>query len=279
MLCYIKFGKNPDFPAKKAGHIRQECARWQMSATEKKIMRGFRKAVIDYGLLDDEQPVLVGLSGGKDSLTLLKMLKLFLRTSKYKYKLAAGHIDLGFGQDISPLQKLCDELEVPLFVEHTQISQVVFDYRAEQNPCSLCANMRRGALNNLAVREGYPKVALGHHLDDAAETVLLNMCFNAKVDCFRPKTWLSNREITVIRPLIYVDERTIATYARQEQLPVIDSCCPANTHTKREDMKQALAAIQQFAPAAKQHIVGALQHLPQGDWRVLPKKRETHEEE
>lgn len=279
MLCYIKFGKNPDFPAKKAGHIRQECARWQMSATEKKIMRGFRKAVIDYGLLDDEQPVLVGLSGGKDSLTLLKMLKLFLRTSKYKYKLAAGHIDLGFGQDISPLQKLCDELEVPLFVEHTQISQVVFDYRAEQNPCSLCANMRRGALNNLAVREGYPKVALGHHLDDAAETVLLNMCFNAKVDCFRPKTWLSNREITVIRPLIYVDERTIATYARQEQLPVIDSCCPANTHTKREDMKQALAAIQQFAPAAKQHIVGALQHLPQGDWRVLPKKRATQEEE
>ncbi len=279
MLCYIKFGKNPDFPAKKAGLIRQECAGWQMSATEKKIMRGFRKAVIDYGLLDDDQPVLVGLSGGKDSLTLLKMLKLFLRTSKYKYKLAAGHIDLGFGQDTAPLQKLCDELEVPLFVEHTQISQVVFDYRAEQNPCSLCANMRRGALNNLAVREGYAKVALGHHLDDAAETVLLNMCFNAKVDCFRPKTWLTNREITVIRPLIYVDERTIATYARQEQLPVIDSCCPANTHTKREDMKQALAAIQQFAPAAKQHIVGALQHLPTGDWRVLPKKRETQGEE
>lgn len=168
-----------------------------MSATEKKIMRGFRKAVTDYGLLDDEQAVLVGLSGGKDSLTLLKMLKLFLPVSKYKYKLAAGHIDLGFGQNIAPLQKLCEELDVPLFVEHTQISQVVFDYRKEHNPCSLCANMRRGALNNLAVREGYTKVALGHHLDDAAETVLLNMCFNAKVDCFRPKTWLSNRKITV----------------------------------------------------------------------------------
>ncbi len=250
-----------------------------MSATEKKIMRAFRRAVIDYGLLDDDTPVLVGLSGGKDSLTLLKMLKLFLPASKYKYRLAAGHIDLGFGQDITPLKDFCDALGVPLLVEHTQISQVVFEYRQEQNPCSLCANMRRGALNSLAAREGYQKVALGHHLDDAAETVLLNMCFNARVDCFRPKTWLSNSKITVIRPLIYVDERTIATYARQEGLPVIKSCCPADTHTKREDMKQALAAIGQFAPNAKQYIVGALQHLPEGDWRVRPRQRATANKE
>lgn len=237
-----------------------------MSAAEKKIMKQLRRAVIDYSLLDNEEPVLVGLSGGKDSLTLLAMLHTFLRSSKHKYPLAAGYIDLGLGADITPLAGFCARLGVPLLVEPTQISEIVFDYRREQNPCSLCANMRRGALNSLAVREGFPKVALGHHLDDAAETLLLNMCFNARVDCFKPKTWLSGSQITVIRPLVYVDERTIATYARQEQLPVINSCCPANGHTKRQDMKEALAAIQQFAPQAKQRLLNALQNLPGNEW-------------
>lgn len=250
----------------------------RLSALGKKIMRGFRHAVIDYRLLDSADGVMVGLSGGKDSMVLLKMLKLFLRSSKYKYPLAAGHIDLGFGGDIAALRQFCDELQVPLFVEHTEISRVVFEYRGEQNPCSLCANMRRGALNNLAVREGFRKVALGHHLDDVAETVLLNMCFNARVDCFRPKTYLSNCGVEVIRPLIYVDEHTIEGFARREGLPVVDSCCPANGRTKRQDMKEALAAIQQFAPQAKQRILASLQHLPTGDWHDgLYKRPDTNE--
>lgn len=249
-----------------------------MTAIEKKIMKGFRKAVIDYGLIDNADGIMVGLSGGKDSLTLLKIMKNFLRVSKYKYPLAAGYIDLGFGADVTPLQKFCDELEVPLFIEKTDISQIVFEYRQEQSPCSLCANMRRGALNNLAVREGYPKVALGHHLDDVAETVLLNMCFNAKVDCFRPKTWLTNRQITVIRPLVYVDERTIAGYARQQELPVINSCCPANGRTKRQDMKDALQMIQGFSPIAKQRILASLQHLPGNEWHdMLRPKIDTNQ--
>lgn len=251
-----------------------------LSSAGKKIMRGFRHAVIDYGLLNSADGVMVGLSGGKDSLTLLAMMKLFLRSSKYKYPLAAGHIDLGFGGDIDALQDFCDSLEVPLYVEHTQITQVVFDYRAEQNPCSLCANMRRGALNNLAVLHGYRKVALGHHLDDVAETVLLNMCFNATVDCFKPKTWLSNREIEVIRPLIYVDERTISTFARQQELPIIDSCCPANGRTKRQDMKETLTAIQEFAPQSKQRILAALQHLSGNEWHdSLIKRPDTNHKE
>ncbi len=244
-----------------------------MSAAEKKIMKYFRRAVIDYDLLGDEQGVLVGLSGGKDSLTLLCMLRLFLRSSKYKYPLAAGYVDLGFGADIEPLRQFCRRLEVPLLVEPTAISQIVFDYRQEQNPCSLCANMRRGALNSLAVRHGFAKVALGHHLDDVAETVLLNMCFNARVDCFKPKTWLSSREITVIRPLVYVDERSIATYARQQQLPVINSCCPANGRTKRQDMKEALSQIQGFAPIAKNRILAALQNLPGNEWHDMLRQR------
>lgn len=243
-----------------------------MSASEKKIMKYFRKAVTDYGLLDNTDGVMVGLSGGKDSLTLLLMLKLFLYSSKYKYPLAAGHIDLGFGSDITPLKEFCQSLDVPLFVEHTNISQVVFDYREEQSPCSLCANMRRGALNNLAAANGYPKVALGHHLDDVAETVLLNMCFNGRMACFKPKTWLSNREVTVIRPLVYVDERAILTYARQQSLPVIESCCPANTHTKRQDMKDALTGIETFAPSAKRRILSALQAMPESGWQPIPRE-------
>lgn len=244
-----------------------------MSASEKKIMKYFRKAVTDYGLLDNTDGVMVGLSGGKDSLTLLMMLKLFLPSSKYKYPLAAGHIDLGFGSDTTPLEEFCRRLDVPLFIEKTNISQVVFDYRQEQSPCSLCANMRRGALNNLAAANGYPKVALGHHLDDVAETVLLNMCFNARMACFKPKTWLSNREVTVIRPLVYVDERTITTYTRQQALPVIDSCCPANTHTKRQDMKEALQNIESFAPIAKRRILAALQNLPDSGWQPIPREQ------
>ncbi len=244
-----------------------------MSASEKKIMKYFRKAVTDYGLLDNTDGVMVGLSGGKDSLTLLMMLKLFLPSSKYKYPLAAGHIDLGFGSDTAPLEDFCRRLDVPLFIEKTNISQVVFDYRQEQSPCSLCANMRRGALNNLAAANGYPKVALGHHLDDVAETVLLNMCFNARMACFKPKTWLSNREVTVIRPLVYVDERAIATYTRQQALPVIDSCCPANTHTKRQDMKEALQHIESFAPVAKRRILAALQDQPDSGWQPIPREQ------
>lgn len=251
-----------------------------LSGAGKKIMRGFRHAVIDYGLLNSADGVMVGLSGGKDSLTLLIMMKLFLRSSKYKYPLAAGHIDLGFGGDIETLQAFCDALEVPLYVEHTQISQIVFDYREEQNPCSLCANMRRGALNNLAVQHGFRKVALGHHLDDVAETVLLNMCFNATVDCFKPKTWLSNREIEIIRPLIYVDERTITTFARQQELPIVNSCCPANGRTKRQDMKEMIAAMQEFAPQSKQRILAALQHLPGNDWHdTIIKRPDTNKKE
>lgn len=244
-----------------------------MTAAESKIMKYMRKAIIDYSMVDNDHGIMVGLSGGKDSLTLLKMLKTFLRSSKYKFPLAAGHVDLGFDGDLPALQRFCDELEVPLFVEKTEISQVVFEHRQEQNPCSLCANMRRGALNNLARNNGYPKVALGHHLDDVAETVLMNMCFNARVDCFKPVTYLTKAEITVIRPLIYVDERSIKTFTRQAELPIVDSCCPANGRTKREDMKDTLTDITKFSPIAKERILASLQNLEGNEWHTTKKKK------
>ncbi len=237
-----------------------------MSATSKKIMKYFRKAVIDYRMIENEEGIMVGLSGGKDSLTLLAMLKEFLVSSKYKYKLAAGHIGLGFPNDIPALERYCQSLDVPFYYEDTNISQVVFEIREETNPCSLCAKMRRGALNNLAKQRGFQKIALGHHLDDVIETLLLNMCFEGRVDSFKPKTWLSNQEVTVIRPMIYVQERTIATYARQEALPIVASCCPANGRTKRQDMKEILTEISQFCPQAKDRMLRALQHVEGNEW-------------
>lgn len=240
-----------------------------MVSTESSIMDKMRKAIIDYGMIDNDTPIMVGLSGGKDSFALLYMLAQFLRRSKHKYRLAAGHIDLGYGDDLQRMQQFCDEINVPLFIEKTNISEVVFDIRKEKNPCSLCAKMRRGALNSLAKQNGYDKVALGHHLDDVTETLLLNICFEGRVDSFKPVTWLSNQQVTVIRPFIYVPEKDIIKFAESLQLPVINSCCPANTATKRQDMKAVVEQLETISPGCKQRVVRALRDLQGNDWHDL----------
>lgn len=239
-----------------------------MSATTSKMMKYFRRAVIDYNMIADESPIMVGLSGGKDSMALLYLLSKFLPASKYKYRLGAGHIGLGFEtpEDVQKLRDYCQSLGVEFFYEPTDISKIVFEIREEPNPCSLCAKMRRGALNSLAKKHGFPKVALGHHLDDVVETLMLNMCFEGRVDSFKPVTYLSNQEITVIRPLIYIQEQTIRTFALQEQPPIVPSCCPANGKTKREDMKDIISAISDFCPQARYRMLRALQNVPENDW-------------
>ncbi len=235
-----------------------------MSATTSKMMKYFRRAVIDYNMIADESPIMVGLSGGKDSLALLYLLSKFLPASKYKYRLGAGHIGLGFETpaDMQKLRNYCESLGVEFFYEPTDISKVVFEIREEANPCSLCAKMRRGALNSLAKKHGFTKVALGHHLDDVVETLMLNMCFEGRVDSFKPVTYLSNQEITVIRPLVYIQEQTIRTFAAQEQPPIVPSCCPANGKTKREDMKDIISAISNFCPQARYRMLRALHNVP-----------------
>ena len=235
-----------------------------MSATTSKMMKYFRRAAIDYNMIADEMPIMVGLSGGKDSLALLYLLSKFLPSSKYKYRLGAGHIGLGFEtpEDVQKLKDYCQSLGVEFFYEPTDISKVVFEIREESNPCSLCAKMRRGALNSLAKKNGFPKVALGHHLDDVVETLMLNMCFEGRVDSFKPVTYLSNQEVTVIRPMVYIQEQTIRTFAAQEQLPIVPSCCPANGKTKREDMKDIISEISQFCPQARYRMLRALQNVP-----------------
>ena len=239
-----------------------------------KIMKNSRKAIIDYHMIADEGGIMVGLSGGKDSLTLLRVLKDFLKSSKYKFPLAAGHVSLGYDDDLPKMAAYCAELGVPFYYESTHIMEIVFDIRKETNPCSLCAKMRRGALNALAKKHGYAKVALAHHLDDVVETLLLNMCFEGRLDSFKPVTWLSNQELWVIRPLIYVAESDIKQHSIKSALPIINSCCPANGKTKREDMKHIIAEMAKLNPRVREQALRALQHNGKPEWEIPPKRKE-----
>ena len=231
------------------------------------IYKRFKKAVVTHELIKDERDIMVGLSGGKDSEVLLYTLKKFQPISKYKYRLAAGHIGLGFpDEDVTPLREYCKMLDVPFFYEKTEIGAIVFDARQETKPCSLCAKMRRGALNNLAKANGYDKVALGHHQDDVLETLLLNCFFEGRIASFNPYTYLERKDIAVIRPMIYVPESLIAYFARKENLPVVKSCCPANGKTKRQSMKEVVQQLSEIAPEGADRAIGALEKLFGKHW-------------
>lgn len=238
------------------------------------IYKRMKKAIVRHHMIEDETPIMVGLSGGKDSLTLLWALKKFLTISKYKYQLAAGHVCLGFPNDsVDKMQAFCDELSVPFFWEKTQIGEVIFDYRQESNPCSLCAKMRRGALNSLAKQYGYPKVALAHHQDDVAETMLLNLFFEGRIGSFKPVTYLDRMGLTVIRPFIYVPEEQISYFTNKAELPVSRSNCPQNCLGKRQEMKQIISQLESLAHMGKDRLTGALDRMFDGDWdgRISPK--------
>lgn len=223
------------------------------------LMKRFKRAVSSHQLIDDEQPILVGLSGGKDSILLLHALHLFLPVSKYKYRLAAGHVALGFaGEDSRPLAAYCESLGIPFFEEKSNIAEIVFEARKESSPCSLCAKMRRGALNSLAKKHGFNKIALGHHQDDVLETLLLRTFFEGRIGSFNPRTYLDRMDITVIRPFVYVPEDLIRYCVEKLNLPVTQSCCPANGYTKREDMKDIVRKIASLTPHARDRASHAL---------------------
>ncbi|MCL1975797.1 MAG: tRNA 2-thiocytidine biosynthesis TtcA family protein [Firmicutes bacterium] len=231
------------------------------------IFKRFKQAVTAYDMLADNSPVMVGLSGGKDSLTLLYALKQYQRISKYKYPLAAGHISLGFaGDTISLMQKFCEEQKIPFFSRRTEIGAVVFELRQETNPCSLCAKMRRGAFNTLAKEQGFNKVALAHHQDDAVETLLLNLFFEGRIASFNPVTYLDRMDITVIRPLVYVPEAQINYFVRKAALPITNSNCPHNCLGKRQEMKLILKSLNELAPRGKDRALRALKRLYGSKW-------------
>lgn len=222
-----------------------------------KLLSKARQAIKDFDMIQENDKIAVGLSGGKDSLTLLHILKNYQRFSPQKFDLIAITLNMG-GIDNSPLYSLCDKLEVPFYEIQTDIKEIVFDIRNEKNPCSLCANLRRGALNDNAKKLGCTKVALGHHKDDAVETLMMSMLYEGRISCFSPKTHLDRKDITVIRPMVYIDESSIKKIAKDQNYPIIENPCPANGKTNRQNIKDLLSEINSSIPGSKKHIFGAL---------------------
>ncbi len=203
----------------------------------------FKKTIYRYKMISCGDSVIVGYSGGQDSSVLLYLLNWFRRVSPVPFNLQAVYIDLGRDTDLSPLYELTGALHVPLKIERTAIARIVFERRKEKNPCSLCANLRRGALNQAALGLGSRKVALGHHLDDAIETFFLNLIYTGRMGTFKPSVFLDRTGITTIRPLIQLPGETVAALARREQLPVLINPCPVSGHTCRREMKDLVAGI------------------------------------
>ena len=226
-----------------------------------RILSFVRRAVDDYRMIDDGDKIAVGISGGKDSLTLLAALAALRRFYPAHFDLVALTVDMGFeGVDLSPIAEFCRALDVPFVVEKTDIAKVIFDIRRETNPCSLCAKMRRGALHARAKAEGCNKVALGHHFDDAVETFMLNLFHEGRLGCFSPVTYLSRRDLTLIRPLLYAQEKDVRYYVRHADppLPVMASPCPEDEATERETMKNMLRDLERKYPGLRHRIFGAL---------------------
>lgn len=228
-----------------------------------KLLSRLRKAVTDYNLIESGDKIAVGLSGGKDSITLLKLLHAYKRFSPEKFELIAITIDPGAGSDFTPLMELCKELDVPYYLFKTHIQEIVFEVRKEKNPCSLCANIRRGALNDNAKKLGCTKIALGHHKNDAIETLLLSMFYEGRINSFLPKTYLTRSDITIIRPMIYIDEQQIISLAKNESYPIISNPCPANGFTKREYMKELTYKLEKDIPGLKNNLLNSLSNTEQ----------------
>lgn len=229
--------------------------------TTQKMLSVVRKGITKYKLIKDGDKIAVGVSGGKDSVTLLKLLAEYRRFSPERFSLIAISVDLNFKDNptnFTPLKEFCQSIDVELFIEKTDIGQVVFDVRKESNPCALCSKMRKGALNNLAKKLGCNKVALGHHADDLTDTLLLSLFYEGRLSTFAPKSYLDKIDLTLIRPMVMVREADIISYAKN--LPITKSCCPANTLTKREYVKDVVKEISRTIPNIREMLFTALIH-------------------
>ena len=233
----------------------------------KKIISRVRKAVEDYDMIAEGDRIAVGVSGGKDSLVLLGALAGLSRFYPKKFEVKALTLDMGYNSDWSKIKKYCDELGVSYTVKYTNIKEVVFDYRQEENPCSLCSKLRRGALNDLALDEGCNKVALGHHNDDVLETFMLSLLYEGRINCFAPVTYLDRTNLYSIRPLIYARECDIKSVAKRLELPIVKSQCPANGNTKRQDMKEIIKFLDKSVNAGlKKRMFTAIQNSKIEGW-------------
>lgn len=227
-----------------------------------------RKAVDDYHMIGEGDRIAIGISGGKDSLTLLYALSSLRRFYPKHFELYAVTVDLGFGnQDLTEIRNLCAALDVEYTVVPTEIAQIVFDIRKESNPCSLCAKMRKGALNEAIKAVGCNKVAYAHHKDDVIETMLMSLIYEGRWHTFSPVTHLDRTEITVIRPLLYMKEADVTGFVHKYHVPVLKSSCPVDGHTRREYIKALLRQINLENPGVKERIFTAIQNGNMEGWK------------
>ena len=209
-----------------------------------RMLSYIRKAVDDYNMIENGDKIAVGLSGGKDSITLLMGLKSLQRFYDKKFELVAISVNPGFDFfNSSLLEKICNDLNIKYIEEESHIKEIVFDIRQEKNPCSLCANLRRGILNSVAIREGCNKIALGHNEDDVLETFFLNLLYGGSINTFAPKSYMDRSEITLIRPLIYAPEKSIKAFVKKNNIETMNKCCPMDGVSKREDMKNLIHTL------------------------------------
>ena len=222
-----------------------------------KVLSTMRKAIEKFTLIENGDKIAVGVSGGKDSLVLLKALADFKKFNIYNYEIIAVIIDIYSGKEnYSELKKFCKELDIDLHIEKTDIQDIVFNIRKEKNPCSLCAKMRRGALASVCNKLGCNKLALGHHLQDVTTTFFMSLLYEGRLSTMQPKSYMSNSKITLIRPLYLTEEQRIITTSKN--MPILKSKCPADKDSKREEIKNLIEELNKEIPKSKKRIESAI---------------------
>lgn len=228
-----------------------------------------RRGVDDFAMIEEGDKIAVGVSGGKDSLVLLRSLAHLRTYYPKKFELEAITLELGFeGMDYSPIARLCEEIHLPYTCIKTDIREIVFDVRHEENPCSLCSKMRRGALNDAIKARGLNKLALGHHMDDAIETFLMSLLFEGRISCFKPVTYMSRADVYQIRPMIYSEEKRIENLCDRLELPIVENTCPEDKESKRREIKDLIASLEKDYPDIKSKVFGAMLRLPLDGWKT-----------
>lgn len=233
-----------------------------------RILSYMRKAIEEYNMIEEGDKIAACLSGGKDSITMLQAFKNLQRFYPKHFDLIAVSVNPGFDFfDIDLLQNTCNSLNIPLFIENSNAKEIVFDIRKEKNPCSLCANLRRGVINSIANRENCNKIALGHNQDDVLETFLLNLFYTGNIGTFAPKSYMDRSKITLIRPLIYTPEKEIKRFVKKNNITVMKKVCPMDGTSKREFMKDLIYSLSKNIPMIRANLFGAIQrHIE--DWKL-----------
>ena len=233
-----------------------------------RILSHMRKAIEEYNMIEEGDKIAVCLSGGKDSITMLSAFKALQRFYPKKFEIISISINPGFEFfDTNLLENVCKDLDVPLYIGNSNAKEIVFDIRKEKNPCSLCANLRRGIINSIAIENNCNKIALGHNQDDVLETFLLNLFYTGSIGTFSPVSYMDRSKITLIRPLVYTPEKEIRRFVRKNDIQVMDKVCPMDGVSKREDIKQLIFSLSKEIPMIRANLFGAIKRNLD-DWKV-----------